>query len=78
MDNTQIKKMLDILFPELEIIIDEIECLPRQQLNENNEWVPDTPAYFVTVKISEYPSPLPNISEQMSLYTGFEFNFMRR
>jgi len=78
MDTKKIKKILDILFPEIEITIENVECLPRQQLNENNEWVEDSPAYFVTVSISKYPSPVPNITEQVSLYTGLEFNFMRK
>ena len=38
MDSKKIKKILDILFPEIEITIENVECLPRQQLNENNEY----------------------------------------
>jgi hypothetical protein len=43
-------------------------------MNESNEWVVDSPSYFVGVFINEYPSKAINISETMSLYTGFEFN----
>ena len=77
MEKKKIEKILDILYPELKIEIKHIECLPRQQLNENNEWVPDSPAYFVEIVINQYPSPLPNLSDTVSLYTGLEFNFMR-
>lgn len=78
MDINLIQKIVNTLFPEHEIHVDELEILPRQQLNENNEWVEDSPAYFVTVIIKEYPSTLPNITNLVSLYTGLEFNFMRK
>jgi hypothetical protein len=76
-DKETIQKIFDILYPELEIIIKEIEILPRNQLNENNEWVEDTSAYFVGVIIKEFPSRSSDISEIVSMYTGFEFNVYR-
>ena len=77
MDKETIQKIFDILYPELEIIIKEFEILPRNQLNENNEWVEDTSAYFVGVIIKEFPSRSSDISEIVSMYTGFEFNVYR-
>lgn len=77
MDKETIQKIFDILYPELEIIIKEIEILPRNQLNENNEWVEDTSAYFVGVILKEFPSRSSDISEIVSMYTGFEFNVYR-
>jgi hypothetical protein len=76
-DKETIQKIFDILYPELEIIIKEIEILPRNQLNENNEWVEDTSAYFVGVILKEFPSRSSDISEIVSMYTGFEFNVYR-
>jgi len=76
-DKETIQKIFDILYPELEIIIKEFEILPRNQLNENNEWVEDTSAYFVGVIIKEFPSRSSDISEIVSMYTGFEFNVYR-
>ena len=77
MTKETIKKIVDTLYPELKIEINNVECLQRQQLNENNEWVADLPAYFVEVKVNSFPSPIPNLSDMVSLYTGLEFNFMR-
>jgi len=76
-DKETIQKIFDILYPELEIIIKEFEVLPRNQLNENNEWVEDTSAYFVGVILKEFPSRSSDISEIVSMYTGFEFNVYR-
>lgn len=55
----------------------EVEVLPRNQLNESNEWVEDVPAYFVGVILKEFPSRSSDISETVSMYTGFEFNVYR-
>ena len=68
------ENIFKILYPELKIQIKSFEELTRKQLNESNEWVEDSPCYFVGVSINEYPSRAINISEIMSLYTGFEFN----
>ena len=72
-----VENIFKSLFPELEVEIFSYEELPRQQLNESQEWVPDSPAYFIGVKIKEYPSSVLNMSETVSLYTGYEFNIFR-
>jgi hypothetical protein len=77
MDIKKIQQIFDILYPELSIIVKEIEVLPRNQLNESDEWVEDTPAYFVGVILKEFPSRSSDISEIVSMYTGFEFNVYR-
>lgn len=69
-----VESVFKILYPELKIEIKSFEELSRKQLNESNEWVEDSPCYFVGVFINEFPSQAINISETMSLYTGFEFN----
>jgi hypothetical protein len=69
-----VESIFKILYPELKIQIKSFEELSRKQMNESNEWVVDSPSYFVGVFINEYPSQSINISETMSLYTGFEFN----
>ena len=69
-----VESVFKILYPELKIEIKSFEELSRKQLNESNEWVEDSPCYFVGVFINEFPSRAINISETMSLYTGFEFN----
>jgi len=77
MDKETIQKIFDILYPELKIIIKELEILPRNRLNESNEWVEDTSAYFVGVIIKEFLSRSSDISKTLSLFTGFEFNVYR-
>ena len=77
MNKETVQQIFDILYPELSIVVKEIEQLPRNQLNESNEWVEDTPAYFVGVILKEFPSRSSDISEIVSMYTGFEFNVYR-
>lgn len=77
MNKETIQQIFDILYPELEILVKEVEILSRNQLNESNEWVEDTPAYFVGVILKEFPSRSSDISEIVSMYTGFEFNVYR-
>ena len=77
MNKETIQQIFDILYPELNIIVKEIEILPRNQLNENNEWVEDSSAYFVGVTLKEFLSHSSDISETVSMYTGFEFNVYR-
>ena len=72
-----IQKIFDILYPESGVKVVEIEVLPRNQLNENMQWVEDSPAYFVGVKIKEFPNRSVNMSETLTLFTGFEFNIYR-
>lgn len=77
MDGKKIKKILDILYPELNIEVSSIEILPRFKLNESQEWIEDTDSYFVGVKFKDYPSQASSISEIVSLYTGYEFNIYK-
>ena len=69
-----VETIFKILYPELKIQIKSFEELSRKQMNESNEWVVDSPSYFVGVSINKYPSKSIDISKTMSLYTGFEFN----
>ena len=77
MDKPMVENIFKSLFPELEVEISSYEELPRQQLNESQEWVPDSPAYFIGVNIKEYPTPVLDMSDVVSLYTGYEFNIFR-
>jgi hypothetical protein len=77
MEQPLVERIVKSLFPELEMEIISFEELPRQRLNESQEWVPDSPSYFIGVRINEYPTPVLNISEIVSLYTGCEFNIFR-
>jgi hypothetical protein len=62
------------LFPELtEIEIKTFEELNRYKLDENNEWVNDTPAYFVGITYTGLLTS-PSITDLLSDFTGCEYN----
>jgi hypothetical protein len=67
------EKVLQVMLPGSEILTYEV--LPRNQLNENNEWIPDSPAIFVSIK---YASDDNNdirsgrLGERLSDMTGME------
>jgi hypothetical protein len=69
------EKVLQIMLPGSGII--HYELLLRNQLNENNEWIPDSPAIFVSIK---YKSDTNNdirsgrLSQRLSDITGYEVN----
>ncbi len=69
------EKVLQVMLPGS--VIMEYELLPRNQLNENNEWIPDSPAVFVSIK---YESDDNNdirsgrLSQRLSDMTGYEVN----
>lgn len=69
--------LFEKLYPNLEI--KTVNFLPRQQLNESGEWVKDSPSIFIGIKYHEdcnYDSIREdgNISEFLTILTGFEFN----
>lgn len=70
------EKIIKMLFPELEYEIDHYEVLHRQCLDENFNWVEDTPSIFIGVKIINKPEIYKdsNLSEVISEYTGREYN----
>ena len=48
-----VESIFKILYPELKIQIKSFEELSRKQMNESNEWVVDSPSYFVGVFINK-------------------------
>lgn len=77
MDKPLVEKIFKSLYPDLGMEIISFEVLPRKQLNESMEWVDDSPAVFVGVTMNSFPSQTIDISETLSLYTGYEFNVFR-
>jgi len=69
------EKVLQIMLPGSKILT--YELLPMNQLNENNEWIPDSPAIFVSIK---YELDTNNdirsgkLSQRLSDMTGYEVN----
>jgi hypothetical protein len=68
------KQIFDTLFRDLKIEIVNYEILNRNQLNENNEWIEDTPSIFVGVTISGDQRLTNNISDTLTNLTGYEYN----
>lgn len=52
------------------------EVLPRNQLNENNEWIPDTPAIFLSISYLEDINSIEfaRLSQLLTDMTGHEVN----
>ena len=77
MKEEMVRKLFEILYPKLEIV--SIEFLPRQKLNENNEWVKDSSAIFIGVKYAEEANfdsirEYNGVTNFLTNLTGFEFN----
>ena len=68
------KQIFDTLFRDLKIEIVTYEILNRNQLNENNEWIEDTPSIFVGVTIGGDQRLTNNISNTLTNLTGYEYN----
>lgn len=77
MEQKIFEKMLNKLYPG--ITITEYQVLHRNQLNEKNEWIPDSPAIFVCA-INESDNvnmSMEQISNELTGLTGFEVNINR-
>ena len=75
MKREMFEKVLQIMLPGSEIVVYEV--LPRNQLNENNEWVPDSPAIFLSIKYESDTNRdirSGRLSERLSDMTGYEVN----
>ena len=46
MDKPLVEKILKSLYPELDVEIISFEILTRNKLNEQQEWIEDSPAIF--------------------------------
>jgi hypothetical protein len=59
------------------ITITEYQVLSRNQLNEKNEWIPDSPAIFVCATSDSNNISMEQISNELTGLTGFEVNINR-
>lgn len=64
--------LFNALFAESLIKINSFEVLDRFTLNDENEWVQDSPSYFVGIGF-DGETPI-NASEILSNFTGLEYN----
>jgi hypothetical protein len=72
------EKIFSTLFPDSKIQILSYTVLDRQQLDEKNEWVKDSPAIFIV--LSSINSDVFEdfyLTEYLSNLTGFEFNISK-
>ena len=77
MEQKRFEKILNKIYSGL--IITDYTVLPRYQLNEKNEWIPDSSSIFVIVSndSNNLNMPLWEISNQLTELTGFEINVER-
>jgi uncharacterized protein YjaG (DUF416 family) len=77
MEQKIFQKILNKLYPG--ITITEYQIFPRNQLNEKNEWIPDSPAIFVWARNDSDNSnmSMEQISNELTGLTGFEVNINR-
>ncbi len=66
--------MLNKLYPEGKIEVVNYEILERNQLNESGEWVKDSPAVFVGVKLNGTDTGGIGLTNYFTDFTGFEFS----
>ena len=72
------EKIFSTLFPDSKIQILSYTVLDRQQLNEKNEWVKDSPAIFIVLNsINSDVFEDFYLTEYLSNLTGFEFNISK-
>ena len=77
MEQKRFEKILNKIYSGL--IITDYTVLPRYQLNEKNEWIPDSSSIFVIVSndSNNLNMSLWEISHQLTELTGFEINVER-
>ena len=77
MEQKRFEKILNKIYSGLTII--DYTVLPRYQLNEKNEWIPDSSSIFVIVSndSNNLNMSLWEISHQLTELTGFEINVER-
>ena len=77
MEQKRFEKILNKIYSGLTIT--DYTVLPRYQLNEKNEWIPDSPAIFVCARNDSDNSnmSMEQISNELTGLTGFEVNINR-
>lgn len=65
------------MYPDEKIEVVSYEILPKNQLNEFGEWIPDTPAVFVGLRFYNSDRLDINLTNFFSDFTGFEFSVSR-
>lgn len=75
-----VEKMFKSIFPDVKIEIISYEVLEKNQLNENNEWVKDSPAIFIQIRYNNDGETIPNnfnLTEYLTNLTGHEFSITK-
>lgn len=67
------EKMIDTLYPDQKIEVVSYEILEKNKLDENGEWVLDTPAVFVDIRCNDFDAKGLYLTEYFTDFTGHEF-----
>ena len=73
MKRDMIEKMITKLFPDQKIEVVNYEILSKNKLNENGEWVLDTPAVFVDIRCEDFDNKGLYLTDYFTNFTGHEF-----
>lgn len=71
------EKIMTKLYPDEKIEVVSYEILEKNMLNENGEWVLDSPAVFVGLRFHNNDQLSLNLTEYFTNFTGYEFSISR-
>lgn len=71
------EKIMTKLYPDEKIEVVSYEILEKNMLNENGEWVLDTPAVFVELRFDSNNQLSLNLTDYFTNFTGYEFSISR-
>lgn len=73
------EKILNKLIPNTKFEISSYQILPKNYLNNHGEWISDSPAIFIGIKIINEGEDLKkiNLTDFLTDMTGFEFSVNR-
>lgn len=69
------EKFLKKLYPDNNIVIIEYDILEKYEINDNNEWVTDTPSVFVTIKSDD--TTIIDLTNFLENFTPYEFSIIK-
>lgn len=69
------EKFLKKLYPDNDIVIIEYDILEKYEINDNNEWVTDTPSVFVTIKSDD--TTIIDLTKFLENFTPYEFSIIK-
>jgi hypothetical protein len=68
-----LKKHIKKFYKQYEFDIVEFEILDRNQY-DGNEWIPDTPSLFITIKMKNFDDRSKISEEMLTYFFNYDFN----